>query len=99
MGDLKRGVKRGWNSLKKTWDDVMEGSQQMGESIGLGSVTGESDKTKRRQARAAAALDAANQPIPMADEEEIKRNKRRANASRGGGRASTILTDGDRLGP
>jgi hypothetical protein len=35
-------------------------------------------------------------PIPMPDEEEIKRNKRRGQASRGGGRASTILTGGDK---
>lgn len=33
--------------------------------------------------------------IPMPDEEEIKRSRRRANAARGGGRASTILTGGD----
>lgn len=37
--------------------------------------------------------------MPMADEEEIKRNKRRTASSRGGGRASTIFTDADRLGP
>lgn len=39
--------------------------------------------------------------IPMPDEEEIKRNRRRSNAARGGGRAATILSqgDGDRLGP
>ena len=38
--------------------------------------------------------------IPMADEEEIKRNKRRGQSGRGGGRASTMLTGGDqeRLG-
>jgi hypothetical protein len=42
-----------------------------------------------------------NEPvIPMADEEEIRRNKRRGTAARGGGRAATILTGGDqdRLG-
>jgi hypothetical protein len=39
-------------------------------------------------------------PIPMPDEEEIKRAKRRGQTARGGGRASTILTGGDqeRLG-
>lgn len=38
--------------------------------------------------------------IPMPDEEEIRRNKRRGQSTRGGGRASTILTGGDqeRLG-
>ena len=34
-------------------------------------------------------------PIPMPDEEEIKRNKRRGQSARGGGRAATILTGGD----
>lgn len=39
-------------------------------------------------------------PVPMPDEEEIKRNKRKGQSARGGGRASTILTGGDqeRLG-
>lgn len=37
--------------------------------------------------------------MPMADEEEIKRAKRRSASARGGGRASTIFTDSDRLGP
>lgn len=37
--------------------------------------------------------------IPMPDEDEIRRNKRRGQAARGGGRASTILTESDRLGP
>jgi hypothetical protein len=37
--------------------------------------------------------------VPLPDEEEIKRNKRRSVAGRGGGRASTILTQEDRLGP
>lgn len=35
-------------------------------------------------------------PVPMPDEEEIKRNKRRGQSSRQGGRASTILTGGDK---
>jgi hypothetical protein len=41
----------------------------------------------------------ADPVMPMADEEEIKRNKRRTASARGGGRASTIFTDSDRLGP
>ena len=45
-------------------------------------------------------MPANDEPVmPMADEEEIKRNKRRNASSRGGGRASTIFTDSDRLGP
>lgn len=50
-----------------------------------------------------AATAAANEPaIPLPDEEEIRRNRRRGTASRGGGRASTILTSGgerERFGP
>jgi hypothetical protein len=44
-------------------------------------------------------MPAAEAVMPMADEEEIKRNKRRTASARGGGRASTIFTDSDRLGP
>lgn len=38
--------------------------------------------------------------IPLPDEEDIRRSKRRGTAARGGGRASTVLTGGnqDRLG-
>jgi ABC-type branched-subunit amino acid transport system substrate-binding protein len=44
-----------------------------------------------------AAKDAANQPvIPLPDEEEIRRNRRRSASARGGGRASTMLSGGDR---
>lgn len=45
-------------------------------------------------------LDETTDPvIPLADEEEIKRSKRRTASARSGGRASTIFTDSDRLGP
>lgn len=37
--------------------------------------------------------------IPLPDEEEIKRQKRRSASMRGGGRASTVFTESDRLGP
>ncbi len=36
-----------------------------------------------------------DQAIPMPDEEEIKRSKRRSNAARGGSRAATMLSGGD----
>lgn len=44
---------------------------------------------------------ALNEPImPIPDEEELARSRRRKNARRGGGRASTVLTnEDDRLGP
>ena len=88
MGDIKRGVKRGWKSMRKAWNDVIEGSQQMGEKIGLGSVTGKSDKTKRKERAAQVAIDEANRPMPMPDEDEIERLQRRQNSVRRGSRAS-----------
>lgn len=36
--------------------------------------------------------------IPMPDEEELERVNRRRNSRRAGGRASTVLTEEDRLG-
>ena len=45
-----------------------------------------------------AAQEAANEkPIPLPDEEELARVRRRQN-SRRGGRASTVLSESDRLG-
>lgn len=52
------------------------------------------------QAKAAeqAVRDAGNErAIPLPDEEELERQRRRR--SRRGGRASTVLTEDDRLGP
>lgn len=47
-----------------------------------------------------AADAAANRPVlPLPDEEELARQARRRNSARGGGRASTIFTQGDQLGP
>lgn len=43
------------------------------------------------------AMEGQEEPvIPLADEEEIRRNKRRGTAARSGGRASTVLTGGDK---
>ncbi len=54
------------------------------------------DATKAAEQAATAA---ANQKaIPLPDEEELERTRRRKNARRGGGRASTVLTEDDRLG-
>jgi len=54
-----------------------------------------------RRMNPAASMEGQDEPvIPMPDEDEIKRSKRRGTAARSGGRASTILTGGDqdRLG-
>lgn len=43
------------------------------------------------------AMEGQEEPvIPLADEDEIRRNKRRGTAARSGGRASTVLTGGDK---
>lgn len=85
MGDLKRGVKRLFHSMK-------EGSKQIGEFLGYekAGVTPKSDKTKRQLAAMVEPV------IPIADEEELRRARRRRIASQPrGGRASTILTSED----
>lgn len=53
-------MENAWEEVEETWDDVIEGSKQIGEKIGYGDYT-KSDKTEQkvRKARAAAA---ANRP-------------------------------------
>lgn len=60
------------------------------------SVTNAYDARKEAEA---AVKEEENKPvIPMADEETIARVNRRRNARRGGGRASTVLTDYEGMG-
>lgn len=47
--------------MGEVWDDVIEGSKQIGEAIGWGDVSGESKKTKRKRK---AALEAAKPRKP-----------------------------------
>lgn len=96
MGDLKRAFKRGVRSVKKWADDALEGSKQIGENIGFASVGLMSNKTKRRMA----AANAEPPTVPLPDEEELRRARRRRLAGQPRtGRASTILTsDEDTLG-
>lgn len=100
MGDLKRGVKSTVRSIGKklsqTYESMKEGSKQIGEALGYekAGVTPKSDKTKRKLAAAMPIT------VPVADEEELRRARRRriASAPRAG-RASTILSnDDDTLG-
>lgn len=83
MGDLKRGIKR-------TWSSMYEGSKKIAEKLGYESagVTPASKDTL--------AARAAMEPVvtPMADEEELRRSRRRRLAGTAGrtGRASTILS-------
>jgi hypothetical protein len=88
MGDLKRAAKR-------TWSSMWEGSKKIAEKLGYESagVTPPSKDTLAARAEPPVA--------PMPDDEELGRARRRRLAGSAGrtGRASTILSDDDRLGP
>lgn len=72
---------------KKTYDDI--------HPIGTSMV----QQANAADAAEKAAADAANQPtIPLPDEEELARIRRRR-TRRGTGRESTILSDSDTFGP
>lgn len=89
MSKLVHGVKKGFKSV---WNSFEDGSKQIGEALGFESagVTPKSDKTK-------AAIRANTPPtIPMADEEALRRDRRRRLAGQAErGRASTILSQED----
>jgi hypothetical protein len=50
-----------WEEVSETWDDVIEGSKQIGEKIGWGSAGIKSDKTQSAANRARKAAE-ANRP-------------------------------------
>lgn len=70
---------------EKTFDDI--------HPIGA-SMEKQYDATKAAERQAAAI--ANESAIPLPDEEELARQRRRK--GRGGGRASTVLTDDEKLG-
>lgn len=94
------------NEITGLYDDAMEGSKQIAEKLGYGSVTNEvkSNNTKRKEAAIAADFAAAeaeaSRPTLMADTEEVERRRRRnSQRRRTQGRASTILGgDAETLG-
>lgn len=94
MGDLKRGTQRGFRSVRKAassvFESMKEGSKQIGEFLGYekAGVTPKSDKTKRMLADAVAPV------IPMPDDEELRRARRRRPRP-SSGRAATILSGED----
>jgi hypothetical protein len=100
MGDLKRGAKKAVKSVgdffSDTWESFKEGSKRIGETLGYekAGVTPKSDKTKRQIAASIPPV------IPMPDEEDLRRQRRRRLAGQAGaGRAATILSeDDDQLG-
>lgn len=94
MGDLKRGTKSTLRSIRKkvsqTFESMKERSKQIGEVLGYekAGITPKSDKTKRMMAEAEPTI------IPMADEEELRRTRRRRPRP-SSGRAATILSSED----
>jgi len=67
----------------------------------LGIGKGYKTNTERRQeaeAKEQAHLDKIYSSAPIPDDEAIKRNERRKAAMRAGSRASTVLTERDKLG-
>lgn len=78
------------NEITGFWDDAMEGSKQLGEAIGFPGV--KSDHTKGEEEKIAAAQAEADRVMPIPDEEELKRvRRRRMSRQQGYGRSSTVL--------
>lgn len=90
MGRLHKNVRK--YSLGQKAGDAILGKKTMDDiHVMGGSAEAAYDANKASEK---AIKEAANQPvIPMADEEELERVRRRRNARRSGGRASTVLTD------
>ena len=92
MGRLHKTVKKG---LAGRAIRGIVGEKTFDQAHFLGSsLEKQYDATKAAERQAAAI---ANEPaIPLPDEEELARQRRRTRRS--GGRASTVLTDDERLG-
>jgi hypothetical protein len=96
MGDLKRGartlVRSPGHWFKNQWKSMKEGSRQIGEVLGYekAGVTPKSDSTKQMLAANAEPV------LPIADDEELKRaRRRRAGSTQRTSRASTILSSNE----
>lgn len=59
--------------MGELWDDVIEGSKQIGEAIGLGGLSGDSKKTKRRRRNAMEA--AKPRRAPNIDDASIRQQE------------------------
>lgn len=97
MGRLHKNVRK--YSLGQKAGDAILGKQTMDDIHVLGSqVEGAYDARKASEKALKEAEENPEPVVPLPDEEAIDRVKRRRNARRGGGRASTVLTDDSRLG-
>jgi hypothetical protein len=82
VGKLDRSLMKRVSGSDKTWDQLHPLEK------------GVEDQYDARKATEKAAAEVENAPvIPLPDEEELERVNRRRGAKRGGGRASTVLTD------
>jgi c-di-GMP-binding flagellar brake protein YcgR len=90
MGRLHKNVRK--YSLGQKAGDAIIGKDNMDAIHVLGSQAEASYDAKKASEKA--LKDAEHEPvIPLPDEEQIERVRRRRNARRGGGRASTVLSD------
>ena len=76
---------------KDTMNDIVETTHPLGEQAEAAYDANKAAEKALKEAE-------AEPVIPMPDEEEIARVKRRRTARRGGGRSSTVLSDSDSLG-
>ena len=97
MGDLKRWGGDVLRGVGDVFESMREGSKKIGEVLGYekAGVTPKSDATKRKLAAAIPPV------IPMPDEEDLRRQRRRrlSGQAQASGRAATILSqEDDQLG-
>lgn len=93
MAKLKNPV-TSWIGHRVGFGSLMEKSRQLGEKLGYGSVGVKSDATKNQESAAQAAMEDANRPLLMPDDEELTKLNRRRLQRRNRGRDSTILSLG-----
>lgn len=97
MGRLHKNVRK--YSLGQRAGDAIIGKDNMDSIHVMGSQVENAYDAKKAAEKA--LKDAEDNPepvVPLPDEEELDRVKRRRNARNSGGRASTVLSDESRLG-
>lgn len=85
--------------LHKTIKKFSLGHKLFGDSVTPIGASFEKMRDATKAAEAQAREVANQKAIPLPDEEALERERRRRESGRRGGRASTVLTGDDRLGP
>jgi hypothetical protein len=97
MGKLHKMVRK--YSLGQRAGDAIIGKDNMDSIHVLGSQAEASYDARKASEKALKDAEENPEPVvPLPDEEELDRVRRRRNARRSGGRASTVLSDDSRLG-